>query len=780
VKLVSDSPLRVGWLPWQFSPGDWRLVVAVKATVELPREGVASLAEEQAFVTGDLFWDDDPERSLAYAEDLALIKPRGEVWITGTVRAPEPVRELSCLARVGDVQVRFSVVGDRWWRADGGQTEPEPFTEMPLCWERCFGGPRFEANPVGRGIEPDPDDPQGRVTLPNIERHGRLIRSPGERPEPAGAWPIPRTWPERMRHLGREYGSAYLRDRWPYFPGDFSWTYFQAAREAQRIDGFWRGDELLELASLHPRHRRVRCALPGIKPRVFVYERATARGQLREVGLVLDTVAIDAGEGRAHLVWRGASPCAGEELAELSHLYLTHEALGQPRRASEYVEAFVARLEAMWEEEHGFEAQERPAPPAAPVRAPEPPRVDAPSPEQPASLEEQMVERRRQAIELGVPEPVADVLFAVPEPAEAPAPDVLRAALEASARAASELGFDGAAEALREALDVTAPAEPAADRQRPEPPRGLWTSQELRDEVQRRVEVGEPLARLQLTGADLSLMDLSGQDLSSSILLRADLSHATLDGARLDGATLDEARLEGASLRGASLRGATLSLAEASGADFTGAALVEASAERAIMDAALFDRIDAAGFELEESYCVGASFVGARLVEAELARSNFDEANFRGATLDDARFEGASLRRTCLDQVQGARLRASDGADLSEAAVRWSELAGSTFADSICIGTRFTESTLTKASFAGTRLEGAELLAVSARGASFDGARMAGVSLAGADLLGARFEGADLRLADLSGANAFSAEFWNAVTDEARLDGANLEGTKLR
>ena len=51
----------------------------------------------------------------------------------------------------------------------------------------------------------------------------------------------------------------------------------------------------------------------------------------------------------------------------------------------------------------------------------------------------------------------------------------------------------------------------------------------------RRMEAGEPLARLTLTGADLSLMDLSGQDLSGCILVRADLSHATLNGAKLDG-----------------------------------------------------------------------------------------------------------------------------------------------------------------------------------------------------------------------------------------------------
>lgn len=86
--------------------------------------------------------------------------------------------------------------------AHGGMTAPEPFTMMELCWGRCFGGPRFHANPVGRGIAPDPNDPEGRVPLPNIEHPTRVIRSPAERPEPAGAWPVPRAWPERARFLG--------------------------------------------------------------------------------------------------------------------------------------------------------------------------------------------------------------------------------------------------------------------------------------------------------------------------------------------------------------------------------------------------------------------------------------------------------------------------------------------------------------------------------------------------------------------------------------------------
>lgn len=776
MKLVADTPLRAAWRPWCFAPGDWRLVVVVKATLDLPRDGIATLAEEQAFVTGDAFWDDDPERSIRYEDDLALLKPQGEWWVTGTLRAPEPVRELACLARVGERELRFDVIGDRWWKADGSMSAPEPFTEMPLAWERSFGGPGFAANPLGRGMTPDPFDPQGRIALPNVERHGRLIRWPNDRPEPAGAWPVPRGWPERTRFMGT-YDGAYLRERWPYFAADFSWRHFQAAREPQRVAGYWRGDEEIELANLHPVHPRLRCRLPSIKPRAFAHETARPQGPLREVGLVLDTIVIDAGEGRAFAIWRGSTPCSGEAFeADFAHLYLTHEPLGQPRSESEYLGAFIARLKALWEEENAYEAARVPSPSPG---APEPAPARAFDAAKPPAIDEMLAAERARAREAGWPEVVIELLY--PVNAAAPEPELRRATLEAARGAAEQLGLGGVVESLERTLGAlgAGSAPPSTEARAPEPPRGLWTAQELRELVVGRMARGESLAGLRLFEADLSLLDLSGQDLSAALLLRADLRGATLDGVCLDGATLDGARLDGASLRGAKLRGASFSLVEGSGVDFTEADLEEAIAERAILPGAIFRRVRGAALVLEECFAVGGDFAEAVLTGAELPRSNFDEASFRRAILTDARIEGASLRRACLDHIDAATLRAADGCDLSEAQIRWSMLSGASFSRSILIGTKLTESTLTRATFAGARLEGAELLAVKARGASFANASMAGSSLSDADLLGARFEGADLRLADLRGANLYGAELWRAAMSDARLDGANIEGTKL-
>ncbi|MCC6877365.1 MAG: DUF2169 domain-containing protein [Sandaracinaceae bacterium] len=774
MRLVTDSPLRIGWLPWAFSPTDRRLVVAVKATIELVREGVCPLASEQAFVLGDEPWNDDVEASVRYDADLALIKPQGEWWLTGTLRTRDPVRELACRARVGEREARFAVVGDRWWRPDGGQSEPVPFTAMPLCWERSFGGPGYDANPVGRGIAPDPTDAEGRIAVPNFERAERVLRSPSERPEPVGAWPIPRTWRARAQHLGT-YDGAYVRERWPFFAEDFSWRYFQAAPETQRIAGYWRGDEEIELSHLHPAHRHVCCQLPGIKPRVFVHEAARPQGPLREVGLVLDTIAIDAGAGRAFLVWRGSTPIASDELAELAHLYLTHEPLGQARKEGAYLAAFVARLRAEWEAEHAFEAEPVPLPREP---APEPPRVARAEPERAPIAADVIAAQRDQAIAEGWPREVVEVIYSSSAIERAPAdPSKARVELEAAIGAAERLGLPSAVIEALGRLRVPPAVEASSAPELPEVDPDARTL--ARAEVERRVRAGEGLAGLRLSDVDLRGLDLTGQDVRGSLLVRADLRGVKLDGARLDGASLDEAKLEGASARGASFAGASLALIEASGVDFSGAVLEDAMAERAMLEGAIFRGVKARGFELEEGYAVGALFESADLTDAVLSRTNFDEASFRGALLEGARLYGASLRRANLDQIKAMGLRAADGADLSEANVRWAQLEQASFSRSILIGTRFTESDLTRALFLAARLEGAQLLAVRARGARFDQARMAASSLAGADLYGARFEGADLRHADFANASAYQAEFWQADTAGARFEGTNLEGTKL-
>ena len=88
MNIVSACPLHVGSIVWQPRPGAWVATVVVKATyVLLPGESV--LAREQDPINDtDAHWNDDERRSLHAATDLAPLKRRADVFVTGHAHAP--------------------------------------------------------------------------------------------------------------------------------------------------------------------------------------------------------------------------------------------------------------------------------------------------------------------------------------------------------------------------------------------------------------------------------------------------------------------------------------------------------------------------------------------------------------------------------------------------------------------------------------------------------------------------------------------------------------------
>ncbi|MEM9191239.1 MAG: DUF2169 domain-containing protein [Myxococcota bacterium] len=355
--VVKDTPLEVGWLRWSIKPPTPSLVLVVKGSFSIAPRGPATFPEEQELLTGDVYDDGDPLRSLVYDSDFAILKPRAETFLVGTCHAPRGQRVSTAVVsfRLGAIQKRLAILGDRYWKKGvlGGVTDPVPFDQMPLRWERSFGGPGYKLNPVGRGIARDPIDAEGRVPLPNIELPQTLLRKPSERPEPAGAAPIAKTWDSRLRYGGR-YDIRWRTTRFPYFPSNFDYSYFNAAPRDQQIVGYFRGDERIELSGLHPDHQHVRSQLPGIKARTFL---ARERGSaLIEVPLVLDTVVLDAEAMEVRCVWRGNREVPGFSEETFADIFVCHEPLGTDRGIRDYEADYHAALQRMAAEQAAFEA----------------------------------------------------------------------------------------------------------------------------------------------------------------------------------------------------------------------------------------------------------------------------------------------------------------------------------------------------------------------------------------------------------------------------------------
>jgi hypothetical protein len=159
-------------------------------------------------------------------DDLPRCDAVFEVVLLGQAHAPggAPCPRMRVSLAVGSARRELLVSGDRRWekqRFRQRPSDPEPFTVMPLTWERAFGGTCAVEidresfvdlcdvrNPVGRGWDPALDaeplarqmkSPKGYPRfdavrlLPNVERPESPVTAWEDAPEP-GCWaPVPTT-----------------------------------------------------------------------------------------------------------------------------------------------------------------------------------------------------------------------------------------------------------------------------------------------------------------------------------------------------------------------------------------------------------------------------------------------------------------------------------------------------------------------------------------------------------------------------------------------------------
>ena len=381
MKILKDTPFEVAWLVWKARPEKTCLTLVVKGSFAIVDSGRCPIDPQQELPAGDLHYDDDVNRSVRYESDFAHVKTRGECFVVGSCFAPKskPVEMELAAFKIGPTLKKMAVIGDRCIQGLlKGQSKPVPFTEMPLCWERAFGGPRSKLNPVGEGLGKSIVNGKAVIRLPNIEDPANLIHGKRDKPTPIGSFPIPRTWSARTRHLGT-YNSRWVDERWPWLPKDFNLAYHNAAPEDQRITGFYRGDEEIALINLHPEFPKIRCQLPGLRANAFL--RDAKRDVLRPLTPELDTITVDTDLQKILCTWRAVTTVPSESLEEFSHLFVVHEEIGRKRSISDY-RAWFEKLIA--DEEAGVREYEAQPVGTRDVRAGEVEQRPFPLPEEPS------------------------------------------------------------------------------------------------------------------------------------------------------------------------------------------------------------------------------------------------------------------------------------------------------------------------------------------------------------------------------------------------------------
>jgi hypothetical protein len=293
-------------------------VVAIKGTFQTDARGELYLcAEPQPLIMTDEHYGDPATTSVRYECDFALAKPRTDVTVVGKAVAPRdravtrlPVR-LEVHGRVKELMVH----GERRWVTRLGmlvKSQPEPFTEIPLTWERSFGGSddscgpdRVEMelqNPVGIGFHPYRKSAAiAGLPVPNIEMSGDAVSSPRDRQMPAGFGCIGRAWQPRAALAG-SYDKRWRDERAPYLPVDFDASYFQCAPLDQQFPLF-RGGERIRCVNM------AQCEVVDyVIPPLHVPVKFRFHDIDVERAAVLDTVIVEPHLMRVMLVWRASVP----------------------------------------------------------------------------------------------------------------------------------------------------------------------------------------------------------------------------------------------------------------------------------------------------------------------------------------------------------------------------------------------------------------------------------------------------------------------------------------
>lgn len=690
------------------------------------------------------------------------------VWATAYAPAGRPATSLRVSVAVGKHRCSLLVLGDRRWLPGSGHSmglsKPQPFTELPLGWERAFGGPGFPYNPIGKGYGAALSNDPERLALPNIEDPDNLIRSPQDTPLPVGFDRVEPTWEPRLSQLGT-YDEQWLAARWPHLPEDFDPRFYNDALQALQMP-YLTGDETLFFKHLHREHAELESRLPGIRLRCFRLSRGKQGEHFAELPAFLDTVAIDLSDESLELSW--ASPLGDAQPDSESFLYLVEEQVGQtPVPVFKHEQAMRAAM------------QERESPPELQVE--QEPGSESESEEQKQAkkeLDDLAAKLLADACEglkkAGAAPGVVAELAAEKEPqafldkmmaAYPPDPELI------------EKHRQQQAEALKKALQ-----ERGEDTSMVDYLFGKEVESELkltREQVLERHQSGEGLDEEDLTGLDLSGLDLSGGSFKGAIFTDANLAGTVFTGTDLTQANLVRAKmaqavLDCALLAGADLSEANLEEADLSRADCTGAVLRKACLRRARLyelkgTMATFDEAD-----MNRAYLESAD-----LRRASLARAQLHDAKARRCDLSEAHLEG--LRAECLD-LTGAkidRLRASGKAVLTGARFDRTEGERPIFQNADLRRATFTEAKLAGADLSGAQLDGAGLEGADLRESVLERACLEAARCAGVNLMGSRLTRADLSGADMTGANLYGAELLYSHRAGTCFDRALLGGTKL-
>jgi len=728
---INKTKLQIAFLAGKLTFPKHSLTFIAKGTFDLAFGKEAIFSEEQLFPTGDELYENDDEAtgSSFYESDFAYFKPRTDLLLTGKCYSAnkQPVPASSVTFQVGNKSKTLNVYGNRYWQGLMNYSDPKPFTEMDLRYENCFGGEGYKKNPVGKGFGKEETELGSKVySLPNIENPNQLIRLPGDRPEPAGFGSLGKMWQQRTSKLGT-YKGNWLKERWPWFPKDFDWSYYNVAPPDMQVEGYLKGDEKLFFENLHPTYSKYHSQLPGLRIRLFVNALDKTKQNetnFKEVKINLDTLWIDMETEKLVLVWRGFTDVNSDEYEEIQHLFIVSEKINELAQSLDFYKELFLQNIAEEEEDEDYTAEE--------------------------PLEKEDIINADEEIALAEAEMRAAMIEAGIDPDVKPPPQTEEQKLEDD-KLLKEMDFEGEPEEIPLTREI----------------------------VEQRFAKGESFAEEDLSNLDLSGIDFIGIDFKNSILKEVNFGKANLSNADFTSANLENSNFSSADLKDAKFNGADLSGAILTNANLSNADLTDAIFEKANLENAILDKVEAVDTNFTEANLTNASLKWGQFQGGYFSKAILDNANFSGSNLQDVSMEEASGIKVNMTAADLTQLRASDGCNFTKGIFR--ETMGR---ESI-----WENANLTEAEFAYSKMEGADFTSAILDKANFNSADMKFSRFIKASLCEAKFvsmnlfrgslEKANLSKTDFRGSNLYEVEFYNAKIGNCRFEQTNLKMTKL-
>jgi uncharacterized protein YjbI with pentapeptide repeats len=755
--------------------------------------------------------------------DMFMPKQKGEILAAGKFFSPDgrPFRAGSVRISVGSKSKTLHVFGDRFWIKKAGLvsgiSDPKPMTEMDITYENAFGGPGYESNPLGKGIETG--GTEGTIPLPNIEYADHLIGAPSDRPEPAGFGPLGLDWQQRSVKLGT-YDQKWLETRWPWYPEDMDWTYFNAAQKDQQIAGYFSGDENVVIENMHPEQPAIKTSLPKRRMRCFVRQGQKGDEVFKELKTRLDTVWLFPEYETGVVIWRTTVRVQDDDATDIHTAYVAHEFLIEPEKPIEYYrDIYFAGIE---EEGTAEEPEVKPPgeeEPAIITRSMESPAAEAVKDTETEALIQELEKEvaatdahlAAELKKLGLdPEqfmkdlPMMAVLTIAAPSGPSAEPSVLELEKNLARQEAElnemikKLGFDPN-KLMEVSKDIDQTEPPSAkelikqmqdsgindpeteqylremEKEHAEAKKELTALLEEEEKKEAELKKEEPPEREKTEeefmpeleeftrekvvedyneGKSFAGKDLSELDLSDLDLSNIDLRGAILENIDFAGTNLKGAILSGAVLAGASLLRATLTSAKMDGCNLNGVQGRQADMSHS----------DLCGSDMTESDFSQGNFEKACMDNAILENAKLEGARFEGVSAQWTVFTAAGLRKT---DFRGADITRADftDADIQDANFAETEAHSATFEGATGKSVNFEKADLRKSrADEGTRLERADFQKADLSEANWEGANLPSSTL--------RF--ATLTMTDLSSCSLQGCDFYRAVAKKAKFSRADL------